>query len=246
MANVFKMFARGPIRWTTGRTALLSYPDWWTPSVHHKKGRPSPATSHESRPGKPSFCIFGGLPHRGSPRTAVEQITRKYRLGKPSGYYPNTSTRCYTMTRRINDLARSLGLASQITPQAQGRANLKIPTLQHPRSRHGDTKAAGLTDGKRDSLHIIRLCGTHNPPPHVDPATYATQHTQQHSHGLAGILRQDFKPPPGFHHTMYPWGRIRASPFGPRAWDSSRTVARACDRDPVTNSGKKPALKKTG
>jgi len=26
--------------------------------VHHTKGQPSTATSHESRPGKPSFCIF--------------------------------------------------------------------------------------------------------------------------------------------------------------------------------------------
>jgi len=31
-------------------------------------------------------------------------------------------------------------------------------------------------------------------PPLQDPTTHATQHTQQHSHGPAGILRQDFKP----------------------------------------------------
>ena len=52
-------FAR---RW---RTAAASYPNRRTPGVHHKKGRPSAATSHESRPGQPSFCIFG-LHHWGS------------------------------------------------------------------------------------------------------------------------------------------------------------------------------------
>ena len=44
------------------------------------------------------------------------------------------------------------GQASQITPRAQGRANLKIPTLQHPRSRPGDTNAAGLTDGNTGDI----------------------------------------------------------------------------------------------
>ena len=79
------------------------------------------------------------------------------------------------MTRRINDLARSLGLAAQITPQAQGRANLKIPTLQHPRSRYGDTKAAGLTDGNMETLHIIYIHGRHSPPTRSDLMTHATK-----------------------------------------------------------------------
>ena len=47
----------GPIK-RIGRTAAVFYPDWRTPSVHHKKGRPSTSTSHESRQGNPSFCIF--------------------------------------------------------------------------------------------------------------------------------------------------------------------------------------------
>jgi len=65
-------------------TATVSYPKRRTPSVYHKKGRPSAATFHKSRPGNPSFCIFG-LPHRGSPRTAVGQITRKYRAWQALG-----------------------------------------------------------------------------------------------------------------------------------------------------------------
>ena len=34
MANVLKMFARESIRWANGSTAVLSYPDQRTPSVH--------------------------------------------------------------------------------------------------------------------------------------------------------------------------------------------------------------------
>ena len=82
MANIKKMFARESR--ANGSTAAVSYPNWRTPSVHHKKGRPSAETSHESRPGKPSFCIFR-LPHQGSPQTAVGQITRKYRAWQALG-----------------------------------------------------------------------------------------------------------------------------------------------------------------
>ena len=103
--------------------------------------------------------------------------------------------------------------APQITPRAQGRANFKILTLQHPRSRHGDTKAAGLTDGNRDSLHIIHIHSIHNPPLQ-DPTTHATQHTQQHSHGPAGILRQDSKPPTRL---------ARYHPFG-EGYEQARSV----------------------
>ena len=48
-----------PDRWARRCTTAVFYPNWRTPGVHHKKGRPSAATSHESRLGKPSFCIFG-------------------------------------------------------------------------------------------------------------------------------------------------------------------------------------------
>jgi len=86
-------------------TAAIFYPNRRTPSVHHKNGRPSAATSHESRPGKPSFCILG-LRTRHT-RFVVEQITWYTGLGKPLGLYPNTSTRCYTTTWRSNEPASS-------------------------------------------------------------------------------------------------------------------------------------------
>jgi len=40
-------------------------------------GRPSAATSHESRPGKPSFCIL--CLRTRQPRSGVEQITLIHR-----------------------------------------------------------------------------------------------------------------------------------------------------------------------
>ena len=58
MANVLKMFATNPIRYTIGSTAAVFYPNWRTSRVHYKKGRPRAATSHESRPGNPSFGTF--------------------------------------------------------------------------------------------------------------------------------------------------------------------------------------------
>jgi len=45
--------------------------------------------------------------------------------------------------------------ASQITPRAQGRAYIPIPTLKQ-RSRHENTRAASLTDGNMDT-HIIHI-----------------------------------------------------------------------------------------
>jgi len=39
-------------------TAAVFYPTWRTRGVHYKKRQPSAASSHEARPGKPSFCIL--------------------------------------------------------------------------------------------------------------------------------------------------------------------------------------------
>jgi len=40
--------------------------------------------------------------------------------------------------------------ASQKSPRAQGRANIKIQTLKRQRSHFGDTNAASLTDRNID------------------------------------------------------------------------------------------------
>jgi len=58
-AELNKKFCTRLIRQATQCTAAVFQPTWRTPRVHHKKGRPRAATSHESRPGKPSFCTSG-------------------------------------------------------------------------------------------------------------------------------------------------------------------------------------------
>jgi len=80
--------------------------------------------------------------------------------------------------------------ASQKPPQAQGRANLTIPTLQRMNSRPGDTTAASLTDGNMDTPHIIHIHGRHSPPPRLDPTPHSTKSTLQQPHGPAKIMRQ--------------------------------------------------------
>jgi len=56
-------------------------------------------------------------------------------------------------------------ITSQITPRAQGQAKILIPTLKHPRNRHGETNAASLMDGNMDTTQIIHIQGAHSPPP---------------------------------------------------------------------------------
>jgi len=103
MANIKKMFARDLIRYTTRGTAALSYPNRREPSVHYKEGRSVAATSHESRPVKPSFCI--STLHRDLLTGDTTDNSIDTVLGKLLGYYPNTSTTCFTQTRRSNDPA---------------------------------------------------------------------------------------------------------------------------------------------
>jgi len=55
--------------------------------VHHKKGRLRAATSHESRPGKPSFCTFV-VRTRPLVRAKTDNSSNT-ELGKLLGYYPN-------------------------------------------------------------------------------------------------------------------------------------------------------------
>ena len=80
--------------------------------------------------------------------------------------------------------------ASQKPPRAQGRANLKIPTLKRISSRPGDTTVASLTDGNMDTPHIIHIHGRHSPPPRLDPTPHANKSTLQQPHGPAKIMRQ--------------------------------------------------------
>ena len=73
-----KILARDLEHWADGNTTALSHPDQRTPSVQHKKGRPSSTVSHESRPGNP-FLASISLPTKVSPRTVERQKDLYYR-----------------------------------------------------------------------------------------------------------------------------------------------------------------------
>ena len=152
----------------------------------HRKGRPSSATSHELRPGKPSFLHPWPSP-RGLPRPAEEQITRKTGLGKPLGLYPK-----YQHKMLHNDVAQqrpgeqpaSAPKTSQKSPRAQTPAKFKTPTLKQADSRHEDIDVAGLRDGRKDTTRIIRIHGRHSPPSSGQLTTHATRQMLQHPKGL--------------------------------------------------------------
>jgi len=60
---------------------------WQHSKTYQKKGRPSAATSHESRPGKPSFAL--SVFARGNSFGARTDNSIDNGLGKLLGYYPN-------------------------------------------------------------------------------------------------------------------------------------------------------------
>jgi len=217
--------------------------------VHHKKGRPSTATSHESRPGNPSFCIFWP-PHWGSPRTAVGQITQKYRAWQALGIlsqYKHKMLHNNTAQQRHSEKLASAPKASQIIPRAQGCAYIPIPTLKQ-RSWHEDTQAASLTDGNMDT-HIIHIWGAHSPPPWLDLTTHTKQQTQQQPYGQAGMLGQNSELRVTLAcATPSPRGRIRASPLGPLTWagDRARNATPACDTGTAAKTSTKPAQRNAG
>ena len=97
--------------------------------------------------------------------------------------------------QRPGEKPASAPKALQIKPRAQGRANIKSPTLKRPRSRPEDTNTASLTDGNMDTMHIIHIRGARSPPPQVDLMTHASHQTRQHSHGPTEILQKNFKLP---------------------------------------------------
>jgi hypothetical protein len=118
--------------------------------VHHKRGQPSAATSHEARPGKPSFA-FPAIAR--ATLVGVKQITRTLQgLASSWDSILNTSTRCYTTTRC------NIEPANNRRPRHQWRHK----TLQrHKRRQSSRFRAAGKqTAAKRMAPRQAREPGT--------------------------------------------------------------------------------------
>ena len=118
--------------------------------MHHKRRQPSAATSHEARPGKPSFRISCLR----TSHTRWGKIDNSNTSGpsKLLGFYPNTSTRCYTTTRCNIEPANN----------RQPRHQRRHKTLQRHKRRHSSRfRAAGKqTAAKRMAPRQAREPGT--------------------------------------------------------------------------------------
>ena len=139
-----------PNRPATRCTAAVFYPTWRITGVHHKKGQPSAATSHEARPGKPSFA-FSAIAR--ATLVEVKQITQTLQgLASSWDSILNTSTRCYTTTRC------NIEPANNRRPRHQWRHK----TLQRHKRRHSSRfRAAGKqTAAKRMASGQARESGT--------------------------------------------------------------------------------------
>jgi len=93
--------------------------------------------------------------------------------------------------------------ASQKPPRAQGRANLKIPTLNRISSQPGDTTAASLTDRNMDTPHIIHIHGRHSLLTRLPLTTPSTTRRVQYPQSPT-ILRQEPRllPQPARYHSF--------------------------------------------
>ena len=216
--------------------------------MHHKKGRPSAATSHESRSGNPSFLHLRSPPPRPASNSEVEQITRNTGLGKPLGLYPNTSTRCYTTARRSKDPTRSLPQRQRHHKLYRGHKEAYIPiSTPKQRNRHADTQTASLTDGNIDT-HIIHIRGAHSPPPRSDLTTHAKQQMQQQPYGPAGMLGQNSELSPWLarHHPLGEgYGQAR-SVLGPEQGTEQGMPTPACDTGTTEKTSTKPVQRNAG
>jgi len=127
---------KNPIARRTG--ARLSYP---TQTSGHqlcitRKGDPALRLLTNRDRETHLFASFG-LPTNASPRTAVGQITRKYRGCQDLGIlsqYKHKMLHSNAAQQRPGEKPASAPITSQITPRTQGRAKIPIPTLKHPRN----------------------------------------------------------------------------------------------------------------
>ena len=148
--------------------------------MHHKKGRSTAATSHESRPVKPSFCIIG--PSTEDSSSGGRTDNSQHRAWQALGIIILILARDATQRRGAATPGKkpaSAPEASQKPQRAQGRANSKILTLQRMSSRPGDTTAASLTAGNTDTSHISFIHDRPSPPPRWDSTPHAPTPTLQ-------------------------------------------------------------------
>jgi len=142
MANVFKMFAPN--------SGSL---DDWTHGcrVHHKTERPSAATSHESRPGNPSFFIF--VPPTETTSSRGRTDNSEHRTWQALGIIILIPARDATQRRGAGTTRQEVGLGARgVTKTTTGTRTSKLhdsdpPAHEQPTWRHNRCKPDGRKHG---------------------------------------------------------------------------------------------------
>jgi len=169
--------------------------------VHHKKGRPSPATSHESRPGKPSFAL--SIFARGNSDGARTDNSIDYGLGKLLGYYPNIQhvmLHTDAAQQRPGNLPSAPKASTQKSLRAQNQANGR-KTPQRRQSQPGDTTAAERPTGTIDTTYISLIHdGPPSPPPWNSTLHTAMPTLQPAAHTIIGRAQHERRAQPARDH----------------------------------------------
>ena len=140
--------------------------------MHHKTGRPITATSHESRPEKPSFCIFGPSTEDTSPRGRTDNSV--HRAWQALGIIILIPARDATQRRGAATTRQAAGLGARgVTKTTTGTRTSKPqdsdpPAHEQPTRRHNSCKSDGRKHGHT----------THQPHPRqAQPATTVGPYT---------------------------------------------------------------------
>jgi len=185
--------------------------------VHHKIGRPSAATSHESRPGNPSFCIFGPPTETTSPRGRTDNS--QHRAWQTLGIIIPVPARDATQRRGVATIRQEAGFGARgVTKTTTATRTSKPqdsdpPAHEQPIQRHNRCKP----DGRKHEHN------THQPHPRqTQPAaTVGPYAPYNHTHTVTTTCPnqkcavQTQVPGPACTIPSLR-GRTRASPLCPR------------------------------
>ena len=183
--------------------------------MHHKKGQPSAATSHESRPGKPSCCILGF--RTSHTRWGKTDNSDTQGLASPWDHIL-TPAHDATQRRGAATSRRAAGLGAYGVTKIFTGTNSSAQDSD-PQASKQPPRGHGLRDGSMGAMPI-HIYGKHSPPflPMThDTATHATRQRSLHPEGLmvSPPLAHMYQRQPARYHSLGD-GHVQAhSVFGP-------------------------------
>jgi len=184
--------------------------------VHHKKGRPSIATSHESRPGKPSFLHFSASPLRLASDCGRTDNSEIQDLASPWDTIP-IQAQDATQQRGATTLRETSLCAKGVTNHTTGTRTSKLPDSNppahtQPTRGHTNFKAFRQEHGHAHHPHPRRA----QPASAIRPYNPCKTANAVKAIWPGGNTRAQFRVLTLSCTTPSLRGRIRASPLGPR------------------------------